>query len=242
MKSKIVILSLLLTGLGSLSGTGAASRLSNETVLQCRVGEDAPQVGFWTWPSNTQVSVYVRSVDFKTKEIPQLLAALENWNNVADVNGSGVKFKFAGSTTDFVSRENCITIIRGAVFDSKRRHVTELRAVSINRNQLLSYAVIVVDPKLTNLKALTEAVAHELGHNLGLLDCYNCKAKSTLMGKFQRINVANNLTEPTPCDIAQVRKAYAELKVRVRASPGTLAEDEGEEPVDDDTPIIVPKP
>ena len=62
------------------------------------------------------------------------------------------------------------------------------------------------------------------------------------MGKFKEINVANNMAQPTACDIAQVRQAYAELKLRVRPSPLGLLEDEGEEPVDDDTPVIVPKP
>jgi len=239
MKLRLLILGLLLT-IASLFSSGVA--FSEEPVLPCRVGKDAPQIGFWTWPSQTQVSVYISSVDFKDKEIPYLTKALDKWNDVSDLTGSGVRFKYAGGTTELVNRENSITIIRGEVFDTKRRHVTELRAFSLNNNQLISYAVVVIDPKLTNLKALTEALGHELGHNLGLLDCYNCKAKSTLMGKFERINVANNLSQPTPCDIAQVKQAYAELRVRVRPSPGNLTDDEGEEPVDDDTPIIVPKP
>ena len=239
MKSKRLILGLFLTVVSLLPSSVA---FSDKPVLPCRVGTDAPQIGFWTWPSQTKVSVYISSADFKDIEIPHLTTALDKWSDVADLTGSGVKFKYAGRTPELLNRENSITIIRGDVFDTKRRHVTELRAFSLNNNQLISYAVIVVDRRLTNLKALSEALGHELGHNLGLLDCYNCKAKSTLMTKFKRINVANNLAQPTPCDIAQVKQAYAELKVRVRPSPSTLAEDEGEEPVDDDTPIIVPKP
>ena len=240
MKSRLVISGLSLTLVGLLL-SGSPSK-ATEPLVQCRVGTDAPQIGFWTWPRNAQVRVYIRSSDFKTKELPELVAPLDKWNEVSELTGSGVKFKYAGITSDLVNQENTITIIRGEVFDAKRRHVTELRAFSVRNNQLISYAVIVIDPKLTNLKALTEAVAHELGHNLGLLDCYNCKAKTTLMGKFERINVANNLSQPTPCDIAQVKQAYAELKVRIRPSPSNLSEDEGEEPVDDDTPIVVPKP
>ena len=239
MKLKLLILGLSLAIVGLFS-SGMA--FSEAPVVPCRVGKDAPQIGFWTWPSKTKVSVYISAVDFKDKEIPYLTKALDNWNDVSDLNGSGVRFNYACRTTESVNRVNSITIIRGEVFDTKRRHVTELRAFSLNNNQLISYAVIVIDPKLTNLKALTEALGHELGHNLGLLDCYNCKAKSTLMGKFKRINSANNLSQPTPCDIAQVKQAYAELRVRVRPSPRNLMDDEGEEPVDDDTPIVVPTP
>lgn len=238
MKLRLLIPGLTLA-IVSLVSSGIA--FSDEPVLPCRVGRDAPQIGFWTWPSQTKVSVHI-SPDFKDKEIPHLTKALDKWSDVSELNGSGVVFKYAGRTTELVKRQNSITIIRGEVFDTKRRHVTELRAVSLNNNQLISYAVIVIDPKLTNLKALTEALGHELGHNLGLLDCYNCKAKSTLMSKFERINAANNLSQPTPCDIAQVKRAYAELRVRVRPSPRNLTEDEGEEPEDDDTPIVVPKP
>lgn len=240
MESRLLILGLSLTIVSLFSPGGAA--FSDAPVLPCRVGKDAPQIGFWTWPSQTQVSVYINSIDFKDKEIPYLTKALDKWNDVSDLTGSGVRFRYAGGTTELVNRENSITIIRGEVFDTKRRHVTELRAFSLRNNQLISYAVIVIDPRLTNLKALTEAMGHELGHNLGLLDCYNCKAKSTLMGKFERINVANNLSQPTACDIAQVKQAYVELRVRVRPSPRNLTADEGEEPVDDDTPIVVPKP
>jgi hypothetical protein len=51
------------------------------------------------------------------------------------------------------------------------------------------------------------------------------------------------MAKPTPCDIAQVRQAYQELKVRIRPSPSSRNRiDEGEEPVDDDTPIVIPKP
>jgi hypothetical protein len=86
-------------------------------------------------------------------------------------------------------------------------------------------------------------VAHELGHNFGLLDCFTCKKKSTLMNQLKVMNVPNDMATPTACDIAQVREAYNELKVRVRPSPPNRnLIDDGEEPVDDDTPVVIPKP
>ena len=133
--------------------------------------------------------------------------------------------------------------MRGSVFDKTKRHVTELRAVSLHRDQIINYAAIVVDFKLTNPKALGDALAHEIGHNFGLFDCYTCREKSTVMNQFKAVNVPNDMATPTPCDIAQVREAYKELRVHVRPSPTNRGQiDEGEEPVDDDTPIVVPKP
>ncbi len=209
----------------------------------CRVGHDAPAIGFWTWAANAHVKVYIRSADFKPEEIPYLLAPLESWNEVSELTGSRVKFDYQGSTSEELTCENCLTVIRGSVFDKGKRHATELVAYSFHHDQIISYASIIVDRVLNNPKALQDAMAHELGHNLGLLDCYTCKQKSTLMNQFKAVNVPNNMAAPTSCDVAQVRLAYQELRVRVRASPPPRrAIDQGEEPVDDDTPIVIPKP
>jgi hypothetical protein len=217
---------------------------NQSSLSRCAIGVDAANVGFWTWPANAHVRVYVLATDFQSEEIPQLLAPLKNWNAVSAETGSGVIFEYQGETTKQHLCENCLTIMRGAVFDKSRRHATELRAYSANSDQVITYGAIVIDPGLTNLKALTNAVAHELGHNLGLLDCYSCNSKFTAMSKFKGLNIPNEVEGPKFCDVVQVKHAYEELRVRVRAAPrlsSTLPIDEGEEPVDDDTPIVVPK-
>lgn len=233
-----VILLLLIVGLG----LSDANPQTERSLVPCRVGQQAPPIGFWTWAANAHVKVYIVSADFATEQIPYLLTALLNWNSASELTGSGVKLEYQGSTTQQLFCENCLTVMRGAVFDRTRRHATELRAFSVRHDQIISYAAIVIDPELTNPKALLDAVAHELGHNFGLLDCYTCKKKSTLMNQFKAMNVTNNMAGPTPCDIAQVREAYKELRVHVRPSPPNRnLIDEGEEPVDDDTPIVIPK-
>lgn len=209
----------------------------------CQVGQKAPAIGFWTWAANARVKVYIVSKDFKADETSQLLSALQNWNNVSELTGSQVKLEYKGNTDHQLSCENCLTIMRGSVFDKSKKHLTALSAFSVRHDQVISYALITVDPVLTNPKAIADALAHELGHNFGLLDCFTCKKKSTVMNQFRATNVANDMASPSPCDIAQVREAYKELKVRVRPSPPDRnLIDEGEEPVDDDTPIIIPKP
>ena len=241
---KPILFSILLLSVIGLSVREAGTQTTTEAT-KCRIGEQAPQIGFWTWPANAHVKVYIRSADFKPEQIPLMLAALQNWNSVSELTGSGVKFEYQGSTDGQLSCENCLTVMRGSVFDKTKRHATELKAYSARHDQIITYATIIVDPVLTNPKALLTALAHELGHNLGLLDCYTCKHKSTVMNQFKRINVSNDIEGPTRCDIAQVRKAYEELKVRVRPSPtgrNLSTEDDGEEPVDDDTPIVVPTP
>jgi hypothetical protein len=172
-----------------------------------------------------------------------LIAALKNWNSVSEQTGSGVQFDYKGNTATELSCEGCLTIMRGVVFDKAQRHVTQLKAFSVRHDQVVSYATIIIDNKLTSQRALQKALAHELGHNFGLLDCYTCKQKSTVMNQFKVINKSDDVAGPMPCDIAQVKEAYRELKVHVRPSPlDRDLIDEGEEPVDDDTPIIIPRP
>ena len=234
-----LILLFLLVGLSARDATTK----TGPVMTPCQVGQQAPAIGFWTWAAKAHVKVYIVSADFKEGEIPYLLKALQNWNSVSELTGSGVRLEYSGSTDQQLSCENCLTLMRGSVFDRTRRHATEIRAFSVRHDQVISYAAIVIDPVLTNPNALLEAVAHELGHNFGLLDCFTCKKKSTLMNQFKVINVPNNMAAPTPCDIAQVREAYKELKVRVLPSPPNRnLIDEGEEPIDDDTPIVVPPP
>lgn len=221
-----------------VSDLNAQSKTSLDT---CKIGDQAPAVGFWMWALNARVQVYVRSTDFDAEQLPYLLAALQNWNHASEQTGSGVNFEFQGNTAQQRSCENCLTILRDRVFDKTRRHATELSAYSASDNRIITWASIIVDPALTNPKALLNAMVHELGHNLGLLDCYTCKRKSTVMNQFDALNVSNEMERPTSCDVAQVRQAYKDLKVRNSALVRKLMpEDEGEEPVEDDTPIVVP--
>ena len=205
---------------------------------RCEVGVEAPPIGFWTWPTGSQVKVYVVERDFQPGEVSFLLTPLASWNAVSEVTGSRVKFEYAGTTTSARRCESCLTIERGAVYDKRQRHLTELRAYSTRGDSTLSWASIVIDPALTNPKALTDAVAHELGHNFGLLDCYSCKAKATVMNQFGPINVANETFGPTACDVAQVKIAYKLLTLNRAPAAKKIVEDEGEEPIDDDTPIV----
>ncbi|HYJ86802.1 MAG TPA: hypothetical protein VEW46_12145 [Pyrinomonadaceae bacterium] len=242
MKAKLT-LCLILLFLTVASGVRKAETRAATAMVPCWVGREAPPTGFWTWAAGAHVKVYIRSGDFKPEQTRYLLTALQNWNSALELTGSGVHLEYQGFTKLQLSCENCLTIMRGAVFDKTRRHATELRAFSLRHDRIISYAAIVVDPRLTNAKALIDAVAHELGHNFGLFDCYSCRSKSTIMNQFKAMNVPNDVPGPTRCDVAQVTAVYRELKMRLNsASTKQNLIDEGEEPLDDDTPIVLPKP
>lgn len=234
----IVVLSLL----GSVTSTDVRAQQAG-FVNQCQIGRQAAATGFWTWPANARVHVYIRSKDFNGKQFSHLLLALDNWNKTSDETGSGVTFQYRGDILVERTCDNCLSILRSRVFDKTARHATEIRATSRDDTQVITWATIAVDPVLTNAEALLNAIIHELGHNLGLLDCYSCKAKSTVMNQLEALNVPNGMEKPTACDVAQVRQAYEQLKARVQASPtagNLIPVDEGEEPEDDDTPVVMP--
>jgi hypothetical protein len=210
----------------------------------CKVGVEAAPVGFSTWTPRSNINVYVRAGDFSDSEVAHLLAPLTSWNAVSEATGSNVRFEYKGTTATPLRCENCLTIRRGQVFDKSNRHLTELQTYSAERNQIMTWAGIVIDPRLTTPRTLTNAVAHELGHSFGLLDCYSCKEGSTVMIQFKSVNVSNLMNGPTGCDVAQVKRVYdvvlAKLKRAPRPKPIVL--DEGEEPVEDDTPVVIRKP
>ena len=209
----------------------------------CKVGVQAAPVGFWSWATASRVTVYVVQEDFIENELPFLLAPLSAWNAVSESTGSKVKFEYKGTTAAPRYCQNCLTIKRGHVFDKSQRHLTELRAYSVAGNRIITWGTIVIDPLLTNPKALTNAVAHELGHSFGLLDCYDCERNSTVMGKFKDINVSNEIVGPSGCDVAQVKATYITLATQPQRGRQLkpIVVDEGEEPVEDNTPVVIPK-
>lgn len=208
---------------------------------QCKVGKTAAPTGFWTWAPESRVKVYVSTSDFDAAEVPYLVAPLAKWNAVSETTGSRVKLEYHGTTATPLYCQNCLTITRGHVFDKAKRHLTELRTYSAARNEIMTWAGIVVDPRLTNPKTLTNAVAHELGHSFGLLDCYTCRKNSTVMNQFDAVNTASELQGPSSCDVVQVKTQYQAVAAKpIHLKP--IVVEEGEEPVEDDTPIVVPKP
>src|SRR5438477_13194377 len=64
----------------------------------CVIGHTAAPFGFWTWPANSRVSVYLREPDFSESEVGAVRVAVENWDAAAVENGSNVRFVVRGLT------------------------------------------------------------------------------------------------------------------------------------------------
>ena len=89
--------------------------------------------------------------------------------------------------------------------------VGQLRVYSMSNGVMR--ATMIVSPTVTDLNALTSLMTHELGHSLGLADCYECKRGTTAMSAFKSENKGNDVYGPSECDkyvvAARVRQRNA---------------------------------
>jgi hypothetical protein len=226
----LILTSILIVG-------GAAGQSTSQPA--CKVNVQAPAFGLWTWAAHTHVNVYILESNFKAEEIHYVLLALQQWDAASELTGSGVTLNYEGITLAPVRCDNCLTIMRAPVFNKKTHHAAELMAYKVEGDQATKFAEIRLDSSITNPASLTHLLSHELGHGFGLVDCYSCKDRSTVMNQG-----FNGPEGPTGCDIVQVREAYKDLNARMRTAPvkQKVLADEGEEPEDDDTPIVIPNP
>jgi len=194
------------------SNTGEARRVKTGP---CVVGRTAPPVGFWTWPRGTQVKVYLREPEFSGADISAVKLALASWDASATENGSNVRFSFHGLTREIRHARREITIVRGSIYNEKQRHRAHLEAHSINGDRFIDYALIIVDHSVQDAGLLTNVIAHEIGHTLGLLDCPRCSNRSSAMGLLKPGNESNGIEGPTACDTGEVMGVYRALKPRL---------------------------
>jgi len=228
------------------TAVSCVAQVNSSVASACDAKVKSPDYSMPEWPEKAEVKVFTIAGDFNPEQLAAILTPLNNWSAVAKASSSQVTFVYSGQTAGSLDCLNCLTIMRGKVHDNQK-HAAELQAMVNPGEQTILYARLVIDPIIPNLAALTNAVAHELGHNFGLRDCFECQRGTTVMGL---IRSSNGLNGPTGCDVAQVRRVYDHLRmhateVKKRKSQQVvkiIPVDEGEEPVDDDTPIVSKKP
>jgi len=218
MLTRVLVLVLLLIPSGfSVNNSASADdegAVESRRMVPCVVGRNSPPIGFWTWPANTSVKIYLREPDFSESDVAAVRLAVENWDATAAETSSNVRFTFQGLTREIRSAQWEITIVRKVVFTKKHPDRALLEAHSRQQDQFIDYALILVDPSVRNPDVLTNVVAHEIGHSLGLLDCYKCDRRSTAMGLLKSDDESNGIQGPTFCDKREVAAAYQSSKSR----------------------------
>lgn len=224
MRLKLLAASLMLTA-ASTSINYPKTITNRIEPTPCVVGRTEAPIGFWTWPANSHINIYLREPDFSADYLAAVTLAVENWDAAAVENGSNVHFSFRGLTRETTTANGDLTIIRGDVYNSKSKRLAELQAHSLKSNQLIDYAFVVVDGRVKAPEVLTNIVVHELGHSLGLLDCNSCSRKGTAMSLLKAANESNGIEGPTACDKIAVLAAYRDVALHVRPiSPAAVTE------------------
>jgi hypothetical protein len=176
----------------------------------CTTNRNAPPVGEYHWPADTEVKVYFVRGMFTPEQTSALLEAMKTWKTADKEIGSGVRFAYAGETDSRMTCRSCLTVTRREVFKNDKHHYAFFNPMKMDEGRLLVAAWIDLDVGITDPKALEGFAAHELGHGLGLWDCPSCKKKQSLMNGFPGLNKHNGLLGPSGCDVATTKGVYAE--------------------------------
>lgn len=175
------------------------------------------------WPQSAQVNVVINANQFSQSEFNCLRTAFDNWNASSGHNGnqSGVRFNVTYSTTPVVTGTfdnltgglNAYQVDRGQL-DGGAGGTTGGRGNDAGaRGNALSIidSRVGTDPNV-GCQALTQVMAHEIGHTFGLGECPpgQCQTPGlTVMGPMActdstctatDYNRTDGASGPTPCD------------------------------------------
>ncbi|HEX8175751.1 MAG TPA: M57 family metalloprotease [Pyrinomonadaceae bacterium] len=184
---------------GSTGGSGVSMP------KQCQTGKTSPEGMSWRLSANKPVRVYYLKDNFKGAEAEALMRGVNNWNRALIEIDSPVTFINSGERESVVRDELTITVTRG-VPKSKER-VGEIKFYTKPNGSVRM--TVIISPTVTDLNALTSLMTHELGHAVGLADCYECKRGTTAMSAFKGKNKGNDVYEPSACDKYVVANGYA---------------------------------
>jgi hypothetical protein len=172
---------------------------------QCQPGKTSPEGMSWRLSANKPVRVYYLKDNFNRTEAEALMRGVNNWNRALEEINSPVTFINSGERESVVRDELTITVIRG-VPKSKER-VGEIKFYTKPNGSVRM--TVIISPTVTDLNALTSLMTHELGHAVGLADCYECKRGTTAMSAFKGKNKGNDVYEPSACDKYVVANGYS---------------------------------
>lgn len=185
---------------------------------QCRPGKTSTQTLGWRWRPNTRVHVYYLKNSFSGAEVGALSRAVSNWNKALVEMDFHIAFAFGGERPDISEDNATITVMRGIPKGKERLGEIKFYSMSNGVNRML----VIISPVVTDLDALTSLMAHEIGHSLGLADCYGCRRGTTTMAAFKDDNKGNDVYEPSECDRYVVAAGYMdEISARARAATAT---------------------
>lgn len=186
---------------------------------QCRPGKTSPENLGWRWRTGKPIHVYYLKNSFSAAEAEALTRAVNNWNAALKEIDSRLVFIVSGERESVVEDNATVTVLRDIPKGKDR--VGQIKFYSMSNGVMR--ALVIISPNVIDLNALTSLMAHELGHSLGLADCYDCRRGTTAMAAFKSSNKGNDVFEPSECDKYMVAQGYvSETEAQARLAPGTV--------------------
>jgi hypothetical protein len=159
------------------------------------------------WLKGRQVTVNINpNNNLTTDQKNAVKQGFINWqnNNGSDGNDSGVTFVFEESTTDVSGQLNKVQVNIQQPTSGPFAEVGLYDGTTYGPNvDYLVSAYINISPNVTSADALTEKIAHEVGHTFGLHNCSNCSSTQSIMSPAPSAtdpNATRGISAPTSCD------------------------------------------
>jgi hypothetical protein len=171
------------------------------------------------WPQNTLVSVNINSSSFTQAEydncIKPVFDAFNLQNAATGGNWSGVRFSLTyGTNTVAVVNNQQADNVAGVSHgyevnrDSSLASTTQGTTYRSDDGTHRDSAVTSINNGVTNCTALAQAIAHEIGHTLGLGECTGCGAGNSIMNGATSMNdTTSGAGAPTNCDNSGIRSS-----------------------------------
>ncbi len=164
-----------------------------------------PWNAFSHWPQGAAVTVNI-DPNFTTAQRNAITTAFANWQTAGAVNQSNVTF--TNNATPISGSNNYqVTKTNPNLPSSSPTDQGATEDVGNASGTALDHALTQLNPGITNTTALTQAMAHEIGHTFGLDDCYLCPSGTSVMTNAR--NGLNDTTSgcvgPSTCDNDEVQ-------------------------------------
>ena len=185
--------------------TAAKDRSLVPMPKQCRPGKTSTEALGWRWNPSSRVKIYYLKNNFSLMEREAFSRAVDNWNRALGEIDSRIAFTLAGERETVADDDASVTVLRGIPKGKDR--LGQLRFYTMSNGVMR--ATIIISPDVTDLNALTSLMTHEIGHSLGLADCYECRRGTTAMAAFKEKNKGNDVYQPSDCDKYVVAAGYA---------------------------------
>jgi hypothetical protein len=130
------------------------------------------------WPKGATINVNLSN--FPAALRPCVKSAFDNWNtNNANNNGSGVTYNptYDGPTlaTGASGGTNVYQVTYGPTYDGNGNSVNALGSThDTSSGGTLKNAKTEINSNITDCTAITQTMAHEIGHTMGLGECTQC--------------------------------------------------------------------